>query len=442
MWAFGGRLKLDDLSSKIEKNINWEGIKKLIRLLFRPINKAVRRRRIKKNALRIQKHYEEVIYEIKKSGRTKLRFAAYVIYDSTYGMDGTFKKMLEDEDHWDPYVVVIPDIARGNDHAIRTYKKTRNFFANRYGAERVLDGWNYKNDEYIDHIDEFDLVYYANPYDALVHKYHQIEYGCTKRVLPIHVSYGYDVGRYTTLYRMTSPELNYVWKLFTDTTYTYEDYIRFQIIKGSNVTLAGYSKMDSFSPNIKDNRKKKILIAPHHTVSMKELPLSNFLKYSNLILQLPIIYPEIDFVFRPHPLLFTTLINDCNWTEEQVEKYIVELKGKGVEYSSGGDYLDVFSECDAIIHDCGSFTVEWLFTGKPGCFVYNEKLKSKHLTTLMNKAIERYDIARSEEDILNFIGRISEAPCKEYKMDSWVKENIAINYPNVSEYIIKQIDIL
>ncbi len=429
--VYGGKVKLSDFCGYI---------KNMLYPVLGPIYKIFKTAKIKKTANKLQNHYEKVIENIKESGRKKIRFAAYVIFDSTYGMDGAFKLMLQDKLHWDPFVVIIPDVSRGKEHALRTYKKTKEFFINRYGENRVLDGWNYESDVYIDHIDKFDIVYYANPYDAMAHKYHQIKYACTKDVLPIYISYGYDVGFYTTLSRLKNYELNYVWKLFADTTYTYEDYKRYQIIKGKNVTLAGYSKMDSFSENNSKNReKKKILITPHHTVTMKELPLSNFLDYSDLILKLPDLYPDIDFVFRPHPLLFTTLINDCKWTSEKVEEYIEKLKNKGVEYSYGGDYLDVFSDCDAIINDCGSFTVEWLYTGKPGCFVYNKKLSSKYLTTLMNKAIENYDIARSEQDILEFINKVSKESYKEYTMEKWVKDNIALNYPNVAEYIIKQI---
>ena len=167
------------------------------------------------------------------------------------------------------------------------------------------------------------------------------------------------------------------------------------------------------------------------------------MKYHELILELPIMFPNVDFVFRPHPLLFTTLINNNFWTQEETENYLRVLEEIGVEYSTGGDYLGVFRECDAIINDCGSFTVEWLYTGKPGCFVYNEKLKENHLTTLMNMAIEKYTIARSKQDIIEFVKKISEDDYdKEYSMSRWVKENIALNYPTVSEFIVNEIDIL
>lgn len=53
----------------------------------------------------------------------------------------------------------------------------------------------------------------------------------------------------------------------------------------------------------KNKTRKQILLCPHHTINTKELDLSNFLTYSDLFLELPQLYPDVDFIFRPHPLL-------------------------------------------------------------------------------------------------------------------------------------------
>ena len=416
----------------------------VIKKMLRPAVHYFRQKRIAHMASKASVHYQNVIESIRQSGRTKLNFAAYVIYDSTFGLDCVFKKMMTDTEHWNPMIVVIPDIYREREHAEKTYRQTKEFFIKKYGKEYVLDGWDTNTNVYFDHLDKFDLIYYANPYDAMVHKYHKIVYASTKNVLPVYVSYGYDVGRLTTLDRIKKPELNLVWKLFADTTYMYDDYVKEQVVKGRNVVLAGYSKMDNLQNyQATHHARKKILITPHHTVTRKDIPLSNFIKYSDLILELPLMFPNIDFVFRPHPLLFTTLINEGIWTHDKFDHYIAAIEARGIEYSTGGDYLQLFAECDAIINDCGSFTVEWLYTGKPGCFVYKDELNEGLLTTLMNKAITAYTVARSKDDIIEFVKKISEDMDEHnYEMEPWVKENIAINYPDVSSFLIKEMNIL
>lgn len=402
------------------------------------------KKRIQKLSIQATKHYKKVIRDIKRSGKTKLRFATYVIYDSTYGMDGTFKLMMEDKNHWDAKVVIIPDTLRGETHAKTTYEKTKKYFIEKYGKEYVIDGYDPEKDEYYDLLDMFDIVYYANPYDCMVHEYHSIQYASTKNVLPVYVSYGYDVGQYTTLGRLYATELNIVWKYFADTRYSLKDYKKYLVNKGKNVILVGYSKMDGLDKlEDKKNKKKKILITSHHTVDTEIIPLSNFLEYSDFILELPKMYPDIDFVFRPHPLLFTNLINNKKWTEKQVEEYLKQLKELGIEYSYEGDYLHLYTECDAIINDCGSFTVEWLYTGKQGCFVYNKNLSEDKLTRLMNKAISCYDIARSKEDIITFINKVvNDKNNEKIKIKFWIKRNILLWYPNVSKKIFDELSIV
>lgn len=432
---------------KIRRNLNWNGVKKIFYRVNRPFVKMAKQNNIRRDAKTAQMHYAEVINAFRKSGRTRINFAAYVIFDSTYGMDSAFRKMMNDP-VWNPKVVIIPDVSRGVENSIKIYNKTKVFFTERYGAEYVIDGWNQDTGEYLDLAEEFDIIYYANPYDSMVHEYHKIEYASKKNVLPIYISYGYDVGKYTTLDRIKNPELNLVWKCFADTTYMLKDYKKHQIVKGANVVLAGYSKMDDLAKYTEKQEdvhrdRKKILLAAHHTVASDTLPMSNFLKYYDLILRLPDIFKNTDFVFRPHPLLFTMMVNNKIWTEEEVNQYIEKIQKNGVEYSTGGDYLNVFAECDAIVNDCGSFTVEWLYTGKPGCFVYNDKLNSGYLTTLMNKAISSHTVAHSEEDIIIFIKNvIGESNCSECKMEAWVEDNIALNYPRVSSFILDELNIL
>ena len=58
----------------------------------------------------------------------------------------------------------------------------------------------------------------------------------------------------------------------------------------------------------------------------------------------------------------------------------------------------------------------------------------------MNECIEKYTIAHDREDILNFIKNVVEDKVTiPSDVEKWVDKNIAINYPNVSKFILKQI---
>lgn len=422
------------MGNKIKKHIA-----AIMKKRAKPLYNVVRRHMIRTMSRKAAIRYSAILKN--KKGSEKKKFAAYVVFDSTFGMHKVLELMENQKDRWDYKLVIIPDISRGAKHAEETYEKTKIFFVERYGSEKVIDGWNVETNQFYDHTSDFDIIYFANPYDGMVHKFHSIRYASQQNVLPVYVSYGYDVGKYTTLERLENYELNLVWKCFVDTTFTYKDYQQYQVMRGENVVLSGYSKMDGLKKSkISLGESKKILISSHHTVSMNTLPLSNFLKYYNFFLSLPTIFPDAVFIFRPHPLLFTTLINEKIWSEADVEKYLEDLTEKNIVFSKDGSYFDLFEECDAIINDCGSFTIEWLYTGKPGCFMYNEKLGPDYLTPLMNRAIEEYSVARSEKDIVNFVANVVNGESQQYDMKEWVSENIALRYPNVSQYILDEID--
>ena len=379
-----------------------------------------------------QPHYRKVVKRLQKADKP-YRFGAYVMFDSTFGADRLVQKMLDNPEKWSVSIVVIPDISRGEKHMVEAYKETKAFFVNKYGESYVKDGYDFQAHRAIDHSDDFDFIYCANPYDRMVAKCHKIRYLSKRNCLPFHISYGYDVSQIYTLRRLQSKELNYVWKYFTDTRYLHENLCAHHLIKGKNFELMGYAKMDSFIFDKTSNERKRILISIHHSVDFPELPLSNFMEIYDLIPELPTIFPEYDFVFRPHPLLFSRLVLLGLWNEDNVKDYIKKITDNGIEYSVGGDYFDVFNKCDAIVNDCGSFTVEWLYSGKPGCFIRNSSLKDELLTPLMLKALEEYEIVTSKDEILSFIRDLDFS--KDYEVADWVKKDVMLEYPNVSDKI-------
>ena len=394
------------------------------------------------NSHKLQQHYDEVIINIKK--KQVLSFGAYVVFGATFNIDALFRYMIAD-DSWEPRIVIVP--IRKDDEREELYNKTKKEFVEKYGKKYVLDGYDEETRSYvnIDASSMFDVVYCANLYDCYVDKPFKIKTLSEMNVLPFCTEYSYNIGKYTTIERLCGLELNYVWRCFTDTNYSLDFYKEYQYIKGENVRVTGFPGTDEFvfpTSLISEHHRKTFLICSHHTIENNELPLSCFLKYKDFILGLPDIFPEADFVFRPHPLRFSRMIEYGYWTQEDKEDYLKNLDSIGIEYSDQGDYLDLFNRCDAIINDCGSFTVEWLFTGKPGCFVWNENLQTSDLTPLMNFCLQEYTIAENENDIIGFINSVIDENYirSEISKESFY-ENVAINHPNVTEFLLKEIDV-
>lgn len=429
---------------KIKRNLNIRGAIKLIAYPFRPIRDVLGIWHSKYLACTAQRHYLQVAHRIKSEHRAK-RYAAYVMYASSYGGDALFQEISSNPGWCEAKVVVIPDVMRGESHMLQEYNETKEFFIKKYGRERVIDGYDAKNGVFLDCSAMFDVIYCACPYDHMASRVHSIRYLSTQNVLPIYITYGFEAIQTVMEARLKSFELSFMWKCFTDTAFSLRDYQKYQLIHGKNACLTGYAKMDGLAGHIGKQKGpgKTVLIAPHHTVAMKMLPMSNFLDYYRLILKLPEFFPEVKFVFRPHALLFVTLVNEHIWTQDMVAGYLKKIQEAGIEYSYGGDYFELFNRCDAIVHDCGSFIVEWLYTGKPGCFVYREALDETYFTELGKQALKHYTIARSEEDIIRFIkqavmGGGAKAPRQ--KQRRWVREQIMVNYPYASKKILEEIE--
>jgi CDP-glycerol glycerophosphotransferase (TagB/SpsB family) len=237
--------------------------------------------------------------------------------------------------------------------------------------------------------------------------------------------------------------MNFAWKVFVENQACYDEYRQYGPIKGKNVSLVGYCKLDEYSKQkeIKLDRKR-IILAPHHSIindTKKYLYLSNFLEYADLFLNLPKKYPEIDFIFRPHPLLFERLSRDTFWGEEKTQAYFKELiSNPNVIYSDGDFYYDIFMNSDAMIHDCGSFVAEYLVTGHPCCYMLRDYTQ---FTQFGIECLDYYYKAFNEKDILDFIDNvvIGGIDVQKGERECFVDKYIKINYPDVSGKIIKEI---
>lgn len=125
-----------------------------------------------------------------------------------------------------------------------------------------------------------------------------------------------------------------MWKLFLPNKFDMETYEESEDNKG-NAMVIGYPKMDGLRKDEKRQReRKKIMVCPHHTIlDNADISLSNFLRYYEIFLELPELYPNIDFVFRPHPLLKKQLIINGVWREAEVDEYFEKISQKeNIEY--------------------------------------------------------------------------------------------------------------
>ena len=186
--------------------------------------------------------------------------------------------------------------------------------------------------------------------------------------------------------------------------------------KGRNFIVTGYlgarkllvhDESDSQAWKMQSTDVKRIIWAPHHSILNKDiLNYSNFLDIADDMLSLAHEYNgRVQFAFKPHPGLKPKLYDHPEWGKERTDRYYAEWNNMPNSILAEGSYERLFRSSDAMIHDCSSFTVEYLYTGNPVMYV----TKDDHLDYLNDFGKACFDVhykGKSISDIRSFIDRV------------------------------------
>lgn len=158
-------------------------------------------------------------------------------------------------------------------------------------------------------------------------------------------------------------------------------------------------------PNPQDPpRKKRVIWAPHHTIDNSDgFRVSTFLTYCDVMLDIAERYKDqIQMAFKPHQLLKFKLIK--LWGQERTDAYYRRwAEGDNTQLEESG-YVDLFLGSDAMIHDSGSFTTEYLFLNKPVMFLSEPQSDPRQLfNTFGEKAYQCHYHGHNVEDIEGYI---------------------------------------
>ncbi|MBO6036500.1 MAG: hypothetical protein J6P38_05410 [Acetobacter sp.] len=424
--------------------------KKAFKKIKRKIKEKIREKKRIKRLKSYHTRYRIKIKALKKVSEKKIKVVFLVTLDNRFSAKPLFEKMLND-DLFDPFILVIPTVSWGEKFHMmeRAYER----FVGLYGKSYVLNSYDDHQKTFIDYSSGVDIAVFDTPYETSeTYEQYTITYYAEKQILPIYISYGLcPDGVWGRDHIMTLESLALCWKVFVETKDNFDDFCQYSIMKGRNAVLSGYCKIDDLAKvEKKKSERKKIILAPHHTVMASYLPLSNFLAYHDFFLELPQKYPQIDWVFRPHPRFIAVLSGDTlydkpveGWGKERVEAYIKKISSfPNVEYQEGGDYFETFVNSNAIIHDCGSFMMEYLYTGHPCLYLLKNKQAIREVfASIGQKCLEHYYQAFNTQDIIDFIDNVvlkENDPMKDRRI-KFAKEEIMVNYPHVADFILNDI---
>lgn len=292
-------------------------------------------------------------------------------------VDDLFKAMQKNP-RFHPYVVIYPySVFKGfsKDEVEDTLERTRHFISDK-GYEYVIPRDENGRWQDIKRTLHPDMVFFTTPYKDIPPQYFVYNF---RNVLTCYVSYGFSS---LSTYRVNFDLIfhNLVGVYFLETELNRKTARCYARNKGVNVAVSGYPATEVFLRHdyhpvdrwkVQNYRKKRVIWAPHHTID-KSVALSTFLLRCDDMVKLAQKYREqVQFVFKPHQLLKFKL--QQLWGEERTNTYYLqwaEMENTQLEEST---YVDLFLTSDAMIHDCGSFTTEYLFTHKPVMYLTHDE---------------------------------------------------------------------
>lgn len=282
--------------------------------------------------------------------------------------------------------------------------------ANRYKLIDYLESRNYQYTENTEALNsEYDIILYQEPYPETVPKIQNLFHNLDK----LFISICYSSHTTNSPFEFFYPLHFFAWFDCYENNLVTLSAKKVVKSRRNNIIPTGLplSEMFSFGPIdpwIKqDKKKKRIIWAPHHTIgNVKEaIYYSTFLQYYDYMIKIAQKYVnDIQFVFKPHPLLRRKL--ESLWGREATETYYRKwerMPNTQIEY---GDYITLFQTSDALIHDSSSFIIEYLYVDKPVMFLNNSDEVIRDLNEFGAKALSVAEKPYVQDDIEAFIQRI------------------------------------
>ncbi|MGP9768036.1 glycosyltransferase [Halomonas sp. AOP13-D3-9] len=349
-------------------------------------------------------------------GKEKLRVVFLVIHRSVWKVDAVFQKMLSDP-IFDPIVLVCPDLNKKNDAlTFSEINETYAYFKDK--GYKVFSSWM-KNKKQWRSLDSLkpDLLFFTNPHGLTHPEYYDKAFS---RFLACYVPYTYQVARFNKEYELDYNRVfhNSAWKIYAPHEESLKISRQYADNQGSNVVVTGYPLVENLLASGSDVHawkkqktvKKKIIWAPHHTVGSKDeaLPFSNFEKLSGFMMKLADHYKDqVQWAFKPHPLLKEKLYQEASWGKEMTENYYSYWACSEHTQLEEGDYQELFRASDALVHDSVSFLAEYLVLDKPVMFVINKDVELvDFLTPFGINAFNASHHGVVEEDVTKFVESI------------------------------------
>lgn len=330
-----------------------------------------------------------------------------VLYPSVWKYDSVYRLMVTDK-RFNPHILVCPVVDNADGRMLERLNNCYSYFKSK--GYDVIKAYDEETNEYVA-VESLnpDILFYASQWDGHYDKRYQSK--TLFKYLKCYVNYSYKNNPFE--WSIASAFQGYMWMYFSECEDNRELALSFNKKEFQNIHVVGYPMYDEVQDTIatgkdwkiQDKKRKRIIWAPHHSIEGHDglIKLSTFLLYCDTMLQLAEKYKnQAQFIFKPHPQLRGILYEHPNWGKERTDAYYkLWENGENTAFVNGA-YIDLFKSSDAMIHDCHSFTVEYLYVNKPVMFLANYDREGQ-CNKVGKKAFDCHYHGLSADDIESFV---------------------------------------
>lgn len=218
---------------------------------------------------------------------------------------------------------------------------------------------------------------------------------------------------------------NNCWQLYYENTSLLRQYRGYMKARMKNDYATGIPPMDELllpKGNYEDpwqgesEVRKRIIYAPHHSFNPENWwQSSTFLETGEFMIELAEKYADkVQWAFKPHPIFRSKL--ETYWGKEKVDEYF--RRWAAIGQVEEGKYNSLFKYSDAMIHDCGSFIMEYLYTEKPVMYLMRSDKLYDSFNDFAKEALSLHYHGWNGNDIECFIQDVisEEDPKKEERL--------------------------
>ncbi len=409
--------------------------------------------KLKIKIFRVNRNYDKEIKKIKH--KEKINVAFLLINTSIWKYQHVYF-LFKNNTRYNPVVFICPYMFYGDQNMEQEMERAYlSMEAKGYDVKKTRDS----DGEWLDIKKDFqpDLVFFCTPYNLSLPQYNFHHYLDT---LTCYVPYGFNSSNLFHFHYNKEIQ-NFCWRYFVETPMHKKFAQKHSQQKGKNVIVTGFPGMDGLLDKIipkdgvwknSEKNKKRIIFAPHHTIPdptgklnyKNHLNYSTFLDYADFMLETAKKYEnKINFSFKPHPVLRDKL--NMLWGEKKTTNYYQKWKNMSNGQLDEGNYIDLFATSDAMIHDCGSFVMEYLYTGKPVLFLMKGEKIIEEFNEMGKEALETLYQGRKKSQVIDFIESVvlQEKDIKKEVRNAFFNRvaqppNNALASENIYNYIINQ----